>query len=185
MSAVFGPEAVLRVLARHQVRSVVIGGVAANALGSPLPTEDVDVCYDRSDDNMERLAAALREMAARLRGAPEDLPFILDALTLRRGDTFTFETTYGPVDILGTPAGTRGYDELASNAVEFEVREDLSVLVCCLDDLIRMKTAAGRPKDLRALEELGALRDEIEDHPPGDDAHLHGPGRRAPRPPGT
>lgn len=179
----FTPEVPLRILCQHNVRFVLIGGVAGNVLGSPLPTEDLDVCYDRADDNLEALAAALGEMGARLRGAPEGLPFILDALTLERGDTFTFDTDHGPVDIVGTPSGTRGYADLSANAHQMILGDDVRVLVVALEDLIRMKQAAGRTKDLRALEELGALRDEVEGKPERDDAHLYGEGRRRPLPP--
>lgn len=183
MTTEFDPTVPLAVLLRHGVRLVLIGGVAGNALGSPIPTEDLDVCYDRADDNLERLAAALVEMGAQLRGAPQGLPFILDALTLKRGDTFTFDTVHGAVDVLGTPSGTRGYPDLAANAVEMIVGEDLHVRVVALDDLIRMKRAAGRPKDLRAVEELGALRDEVEGKSARDDSHLYGAGVRPPLPP--
>ena len=160
----FYPERVLRGLLEHEVRFVVIGGLAVMALGSPLVTYDTDICYERSPENLERLAAALKALNARLRGAPEDVPFLLDAQTLARGDHFTFLTDAGPFDILGTPSGSEGYDALVRNAVQAELFGAV-VMVSGLDDLIRMKRAAGRLKDLRALEELGGLRDELEGRP--------------------
>ncbi|MGH2728295.1 MAG: hypothetical protein ACRDKS_15105, partial [Actinomycetota bacterium] len=96
-----------------------------------------------------------------LRGAPADIPFLLDAKTLKAGDHFTFETEAGPLDCLGTPAGSEGYDALSSRA-EWHQIAGHSVAVSALDDLIAMKRAAGRPKDFLAIEELLALREEIE-----------------------
>jgi hypothetical protein len=84
----------------------------------------------------------------------------LDAKTLRAGDAFTFTTDIGWVDLLGTPAGTDGYDDLARTADAFDLF-GYRVLVASVEDLIRMKRASGRPKDLLALEELGALRHEL------------------------
>jgi hypothetical protein len=158
--AQFDPLGALRVLLAHDVRFIVIGGVAGAAHGSPLVTQDLDVCYDRSPDNLERLATALQQLHARLRGVEDEVPFILDAKTLKAGDHFTFITDAGDLDILGTPAGSAGYDDLASEAQETEL-DGLRVKVASLDDLMAMKRAAGRPKDLTALEILGALRDEI------------------------
>lgn len=157
----FDPYEVFRTLTAHEVRFVVIGGLGARLHGSPVITSDTDICYERSDDNLELLATALRELAARLRGVDEDVPFQLDARTLQAGDHFTFTTSAGSVDCLGTPAGVDGFDELARSAVTFDV-DGFSVLVASLEDLIRMKRAAGRPKDLIAAEWLSALRDELE-----------------------
>jgi hypothetical protein len=89
------------------------------------------------------------------------LPFRLDAQTLANGDVFTFTTDVGWVDIIGVPSGVAGYDGLARTADAFDLFGS-RVLVASVVDLIRMKRAAGRPKDLLALEELGALRDELE-----------------------
>src|SRR4051794_36164243 len=110
MTGPFDPLLALRVLNRHGVRYVVIGGFAGDLLGAPLNTNDLDICYERTADNMERLAAALKELGATLRvaGVDEDLPFILDAKTLAAGDSFTFETEAGALDVLGTPSGTSG-----------------------------------------------------------------------------
>lgn len=157
----FDPVHILRRLQAHRVRFVLVGGLAAKAHGSPTLTVDIDICYARDPDNLESLAAALGELGAKLRGAPSDLPFHPDRPTLERGDTFTFTTEHGDLDILATPSGTAGYDDLAANAEEALLGEALVVRVACLDDLIRMKRAAGRPKDRVELEILGALRDEI------------------------
>jgi hypothetical protein len=156
------PSAVLARLNRQGVRYVLIGGLAAALRGSPSVTQDVDVCYARDPDNLERLARALAEANAALRGAPEGIPFRLDARTLAAGDSFTFTTDDGPLDVIATPAGTAGYDDLAANA-DTTLAFDEEFLVASLDDLIRMKRAAGRPKDRIELEILGALRDEIDD----------------------
>ncbi len=154
----------LETLTNHRVRFVVIGGIAGRLRGSTTVTEDVDVCYSRDDENLERMAAALKEVNARLRGAPPDVPFILDADTLKMGDHFTFATDVGNVDILGHPSGIPGgYEELERAADEMDLGGGLIVKVASIDDLIRMKRAAGRPKDLIEVEVLGALRDEIDE----------------------
>lgn len=160
----FDPIPILDVLLEHDVEFVLIGGLAGNALGSPSITSDVDICYERSWDNLGRLAAALGAMDARLRGAPERIPFVLGAQALHTGDSFTFVTRHGWVDVLATPFGTRGYREVRANASEVQLG-GRSLWVCELEDLMRMKTAAGRPKDRIELEVLGALRDELEGRP--------------------
>lgn len=154
-------RALLEMLTGEEVEFIVIGGVAGQLLGSPVVTFDLDICHARDPNNLERLARVLSTIEARLRGAPPDLPFRLDARTLMNGDSFTFTTTLGDLDILGTPAGTQGFDDLTTSAVGYEI-DGLTVRVASLDDLIRMKRAAGRPKDLLAIEELGALRDELD-----------------------
>lgn len=151
----------LDVLVRNGVRFIVIGGVAGRAWGSPSMTDHLGICHDRRTDNLEAMARALVELNATLRGAPAGLPFLLDAKTLRAGDSFTFDTDAGSLDCLGTPAPTAGYDELLKNAAEIEV-EHLRVHVCSLDDLIRMKRAANRPKDRIELEVLAAVKEERE-----------------------
>jgi hypothetical protein len=162
----FRPTEALATLVRHEVGFVMIGGVAAAAHGSPSLTGDLDICYARDPGNLERLAAALVELGARLRGTEEELPFVIDPRTLAAGDHFTFATEAGDLDCLGIPAGTEGFDDLATNAVELDL-DGFRVLVAAVDDLIRMKRAAGRAKDRAELEILGALRDELEERGDG------------------
>lgn len=160
----FDPLLALRTLVDHGVRFVLIGGYAGALRGSPVITGDVDICYARDDENLERLAEALGPLDARLRGAPADVPFLLDARTLHAGDHFTFATSAGPVDILGTPAGTKGFADLDANATDEEV-DGLTIRVASIEDLIRMKRASGRAKDRIALEWLSAVRDEARGGP--------------------
>lgn len=163
-AAEFQPEAVIRLLGQHQVRYVLIGGLAAVTHGAPIVTQDIDLCYARDSSNLERLAAALAQAHAALRGADPGLPFRMDARTLANGDAFTFTTDVGWIDIMATPAGTAGYEDLARTA-DSVLLFGHKVLVAAVDDLIRMKRAAGRPKDLMMLEDLGALREEIDRAP--------------------
>lgn len=169
MTAPFDPLLALRVLDRHGVKYVVIGGFAGDLLGVALNTNDLDICYERTAINMDRLAAALKELGATLRvaGVEEDLPFILDGKTLAAGDSFTFDTHAGAVDVLGTPSGTNGYRDLMSKAHAVPV-DDLEVLVVDLGDLMRMKRASGRVRDRMHLEVLSALRETLDeaDGPP-------------------
>jgi hypothetical protein len=155
----FDPIGMLDALHDGGVRFVVVGGFAGKLLGSPSFTTDVDVCYARDEPNLVALVQVLSALGARLRGVTEDVPFRLDARSLRNGDSFAFTTDIGDLDILGTPAGTRGFDDLVRTAVAMDV-DGRSILVTSIDDLIRMKLAAGRAKDLIEAEVLGALREE-------------------------
>jgi hypothetical protein len=159
-AAEFDPAPILHALEEHGVDFVVVGGLAGMAHGSRYPTNDTDVAYERGRENLERLATALRELSATLRGALPDVPFILDASSLANGANLTFDTTLGPLDILGDPAGAPRYETLRSDAVDttlFGVR----VRVASLDHLIAMKEAAGRPQDLLAAGEYRVISDEL------------------------
>jgi hypothetical protein len=156
----FDPKPIFETLVRHGVDFVVIGGIAGMAHGSALNTDDIDVAYERSRENLEKLAAALVELEAKLRGSnvPDDLPFILDAETLRQGSNFTFDTKFGILDILGDAAGAPSYRNLAADAVTVEIAR-VQVRVSSLDHLIAMKLATGRPRDAMAAMEYRQLSD--------------------------
>jgi hypothetical protein len=150
----------LRVLVDFGVDFVVVGGLAGIGHGSQYPTSDLDIAYDRAPENLQRLVDALQELGARLRGAPADVPFLLDAERLRAGANFTFITSFGPLDILGDPAGAPPYDQLRHEAGEMDFG-GLVVPVASLDHLIRMKEAAGSTKDKLMASEYRALSDEL------------------------
>jgi hypothetical protein len=97
----FDPAGAFRALNAHGVRYVVIGGLASEFLGAPIGTNDIDICYERTRANLERLVNALRELHARLRvaGAHEELSFVLDNTTFAAGGRLTFVTDAGDLDI--------------------------------------------------------------------------------------
>jgi hypothetical protein len=156
----FDPNPILERLAAGSVDFVVVGGVAGGAHGSAFATFDVDVAYARDPDNLQRLAAVLVSLGARLRGAPHDVPFLLDARTLAQGANFTFETSLGSLDILGDAAGAPPYERLRGEATAIEVGSQI-VRIASLDHLISMKEAAGRPKDKGMAAEYRLLADEL------------------------
>ncbi|MBM3772781.1 MAG: hypothetical protein FJW27_16115 [Acidimicrobiia bacterium] len=152
-------ERLLRALGAGGVEFVVIGGLAANAHGAIRTTRDLDIVYARTAENHTRLARALAPLHPYLRGAPAGLPFRLDEPTLQAGLNFTLTTSAGELDLLGEVAGGGTYQAL----IPHSRRLDLLGTTCwCvdLDTLIRLKQAAGRPKDFEALAELVALREE-------------------------
>lgn len=146
-------EAVLRALAEARVDCIIIGGVAAGLHGSVRQTSDADFLYSRSPDNIERLVGALAGAHPYLRGAPAGLPFRWEVETVRRGLNFTLISDFGDIDLLGEVTGGGTYDDLVHDTVSVEV---FGVRCLCLglEALIRVKRAAGRPKDLEAIAEL-------------------------------
>ena len=153
----FTPTALLRRLVEGGVDFVVIGGIAAVAHGSAAFTQDLDIAYAPEEENLERLGAVLVALGARLRGVTDDVPFIPDGRTLRRTRVLTLDTPDGPLDLLAGPDGAPAYAELRERAVK-ETVAGVEVMIASLDDLIAMKKAAGRRKDLVAVEELEAIR---------------------------
>lgn len=151
---------ILRVLTDHEVRFVVIGAIAAIAQGYPLTTQDIDITPARDPDNLERLAAALQELEARLRVPADEqgVEFPIDAQSLGNADMWTLRTPYGDLDVSYVPSGTGGYADLRRDA-RTETIEGVEVFIASLADIIRSKEAAGRVKDQA---QLPALRRTLE-----------------------
>lgn len=154
-------EAMLATLEHHRVRYLVIGGFAAELHDVAIPPNlDVDITPERTDKNLDRLAAALRELGARFRvfgGPPRgvEIPGGLTTKWIREMVTMTLITSAGRLDISMVPDGTEGYDDLvrARQLIRYGDRE---IPVASLEDVIRSKEAAGRPKDLVTIPALRA-----------------------------
>jgi hypothetical protein len=155
----YDAPAIIAALQKHGVRFVVIGGVAAIAHGSPLPTEDVDVTPDRAPDNLEPLVGALNELDAKLRTEAGDVAFPIDPRMLAGAEMWTLTTRSGDLDLVFDPPGTRGYDDLRRSAVALDLGSGAPVLVAALPDVIRSKEASNREKDRM---QLPALRRTLE-----------------------
>lgn len=148
-------EKILQTLVVHGVEFIVIGGVAGWLHGSARNTIDVDVVYRRDDANLERLVAAVATLTPYPRGAPPGLPFRWDVRTVRQGLNFTLATSLGGLDVLGEVAGGT-YETILPHAQDVDLG---AFRVRCVDlpTLIRLKRAAGRPKDFEAIAELELL----------------------------
>jgi hypothetical protein len=146
--------AIVSVLERHGVQYVVIGAFAAIAQQAPIgPTRDVDFTPNDTAANLRRLSAALDELDARIRTDSVDggLPFDHDAKSLRRAAVWNLICRHGEFDISFRPSGfDGGYAQLASRAHRMVI-QGVELLVADLDDVIRSKEAAGRPKDVQVL----------------------------------
>lgn len=154
----------IEALTDAQVEFVIVGGVAAAAHGAVRTTLDLDVVYSRRPENIERLVRALAPLNPYPRGAPRGLPFLWDSRTVALGLNFTLTTDAGAVDLLGEITAGGSYDQVLQTAVEYELfgRKCLCIR---LDELIRVKRAAGRPKDYEAIAELEKLLElDSDDH---------------------
>jgi hypothetical protein len=165
-SSSFDPERMLSALADRNVRFILIGGMAAVLHGDVGVTVDIDVVPEPSDENLERLAEALRGLGARIRteGEPEGLAFDCSAAFFRNlspESIVNITTEAGDLDITFRPSGTSGYSDLMRDAVKIEAADRLHIFVASLEDVIRSKQAADREKDRLALPRLRRLLDRV------------------------
>jgi hypothetical protein len=146
--APFDPEKLIRVLAKHEVRYVLIGALAARLQGFPRVTADADITPARDTDNLERLASALRELDAKVftESVPEGLSFDCSAQALARAEMWNLVTSAGRLDLAFVPSGTDGYDDLSRNALDYEAF-GVRLQAASLQDIIRSKQASDRPQD--------------------------------------
>jgi hypothetical protein len=153
------PGRIIRVLEKHDVRYVLIGALAARLYGFPRLTADADITPATDSRNIEHLARALRELKAKVytENIPEGLDFDCSAKTLGRADMWNLITSAGRIDIAFKPAGTGGYDDLADRAETFEAY-GVDFKAASLNDIIKSKEAAGRPKDRQDVALLRALK---------------------------
>ena len=146
-------QSVIALLVEANVEFVLIGGLAMISHGASHITTDIDICYDRSAQNLIALVRVLKSCHSRLRNVPADLPFILDERTFNNVFNLTLATDLGAIDLLAEPAGVDSYKGLLERSNEMIVFGK-PVRVASLEDLIAMKRAAGRPKDKLHLLEL-------------------------------
>lgn len=153
-------EQLLAALQDANVDFIIVGGVAARAHGSARLTDDLDISYARDMENLGRVVAALAPLNPYLRGAPPGLPFDWSVATLLAGLNFTLTTSFGAIDLLGEITGGGTYAELVPHSLTITVFGREAKLLD-LPWLLRVKRAAGRPKDLEVVAELEVLREEI------------------------
>ena len=157
--APFNPELLLRTLDKHGVRFVLIGALAARLHGFPRLTADADITPATDAANIKRLALALENLHAKVytESVPEGLDFDCSPARLLRSKMWNLVTDAGRLDIAFKPAGTDGFGDLAQDAEKFRAY-GVVFLAASIEDIIRSKEAAGRPKDREDVVILRAMQ---------------------------
>lgn len=148
---------ILRRLKDHDVDFVVIGGIAATLLGSPMATYDVDVCVPLDEASLVKILNALREVRPRLRMRPDKMPLPDNPQRLKGVKNLYLLTDLGEIDLLGEVPGIGTYPSLFDKTVETDVG-GFTCRVLNIETLIESKKVAGRDKDRVAIYHLEAIR---------------------------
>ena len=156
------PIRIARLLAENHVEYVLVGGAAMAARGMNYATNDYDICYRVTSDNMQRLIDAVEPSNPKLRieSKGTTVSVHLDEYTLRETPILPLATEAGNVDLLNRVEGLGDYAAVLQHCTALQIAEH-SVPVLSYAGLALAKRAAGRMKDLMALPELEALA-EIE-----------------------
>jgi hypothetical protein len=149
---------ILRVLSRHRVEFITVGGMAAVFNGAPIVTVDVDILHRRTPENVDRLVGALVELEAVYRNDPRNI--VPAASHLLGPGHQLLKTKHGDLDVLGTIDDTVVYADVLADTIEVELAE-IRVLALDLARVIKAKEFAGRPKDLAVLPVLRAALAEL------------------------
>jgi hypothetical protein len=152
----FDPLKIVQAFNHRGVEYVVIGGYAGELHAAAVPpTRDIDFTPRATAENLSRLSQVLTDLDARIRteGIPDGLPFSHDAASLATVGVWNLTCKFGELDISFKPSGTDGYEDLVRTALRVDIRGE-QMPVASLEDIIRSKEAAGRPKDFTALPAL-------------------------------
>lgn len=149
----------IRTLSQGGVEFIIVGGAAAIGHGSARLTYDLDIVYRRTAANISRLVLALSPFEPYLRGAPPGLPFRWSDETISKGLNFTLITTLGAIDLLGEITGGGSFENIQPHSLTLNLY-GAECLCLGIEWLIKVKRAAGRPKDFEAIAELEAIMEE-------------------------
>jgi predicted nucleotidyltransferase len=155
-------QAILRELVEGKVEFLLIGGVAVGYHGHVPATKDVDVVPAPDRENLERLAAVLGRLGAKVEGTEEfdkgELPDPLDPATLELGGNWILVTRLGRVDVMQRIGDWPLWEELSPAAIGDSIG-GLPIKIVSYEDLVRLKELAGRPEDLADLQRLREARE--------------------------
>jgi hypothetical protein len=145
-------ERIFAVLDAHKVEYVVIGGIAVQVYGHVRMTNDIDLIPSPTPQNLKRLAAALRDLDARILN-PGSEHLAIDAQLLPRATLWQIATHHGDIDVLHDAPGASSFSQLRERALLITLGAR-RIAIASRDDLIKMKRAAGRPHDLADIAAL-------------------------------
>jgi predicted nucleotidyltransferase len=158
-----GVESVVRTLNEHQVQYLIVGGLAVVAHGYVRFTADVDVVLSLDPDNIRRAISAFQTLGYRPR-APVAFEQFLDPANRqqwKREKNMTvfslFSPAYPATEIDLFVEAPLDFSSAYARAVSIEVAPGTPATFCGLDDLIALKSKAGRPQDMEDIRRLRQL----------------------------
>lgn len=140
-------ESLLKSLKDHKVRFVIIGATAFPVHGYSRATLDIDIFIKPETSNAEKTLSALEEFGYDITDITVD-ELLTKKILIRQ---YLVETDIHPY-VKGV-----SFDTVWKNKVKAKFGETF-VWFASLDDLIKMKRAAGRPKDREDLRYLLKLK---------------------------
>lgn len=145
-AAPFDPYALLEALERNRISYVIVGGFARVVHGSAEITRDLDIVPSLRDENLRRLDRAIEELGPRRENADP-----IAAPALEAGEPLALATDAGTLNVVPSPWGTRGYDDLRIRASRENLGRGVRPAVASLVDCVRMLDASERQLDAERL----------------------------------
>ena len=151
----------LKTLLEHEVDFVLIGGFAAVVHGATLVTQDLDICAAITEDQVNKLRKALKDLHPRHRMNPNAKHSFLEYPEVIKGiNNIYLETDLGILDILSQTEPAGSFDEIKNRSLEISLY-GYKCRVISIEDLIQIKKEMKRPKDLQAVEELQIIQQKL------------------------
>ena len=138
-----------------EVRYVLIGGIALIRHGVVRATRDIDAVFDPDPQNVNRIKSLVSKWEAT---RPDGSPIPDDGITSER--SIHLSTSMGDLDLVSEGASGFSFEELLARADRRKV-DGVEAPICSLADLVAMKRAVGRERDLADLADLEAAHGEL------------------------
>lgn len=151
---------ILQRLSASQVDFVIIGGFAAVAHGSTLVTQDIDICCEFSEINLNKLQKAIEDIHPVHRLTPKRIPLRITPGFCKGLKNLYLDTDLGTLDCLSSVLGIGNFKKVKKCSIKIKGMNSQMFRVLSLDALILAKEAMGRPKDKETVIQLQAILDQ-------------------------
>lgn len=143
---------VAQALAEHRLEAVMVGNAAAALQGAPVTTLDIDFMFRKTPTNLRKLKFLANSLRATILK-----PYypVSDLFRVTNDDQGI------QLDFMARLHGIRSFEGLRSRAESVSFG-DYELKIACLEDIIKSKRAANRPRDLAVLDVLQETLDEQE-----------------------
>jgi predicted nucleotidyltransferase len=146
---------ILEDLNNARVRYVLIGGIALIRHGVVRATRDVDAVFDPESNNVNRIARLIEKWGAT---RPDGSPVPDEAVA--SGRSIHLSTPHGDLDLVDEKVAGVRFDLLLERS-DIRRVDGVEAPICSLADLVAMKRAVGRERDLVDLSDLEAAHGEL------------------------